>query len=72
MGGVIPNIIHNVEDLSLDDTYEAKTTNSMAAGGEMAFRPVTPKRTAEQEARLLAQAPVMATRNKSKERRVGN
>ena len=74
MGGGIPNIIHNVEDLSLENTYEAEATNSMAAAGKMAFRlrPVTPKRTAEQEARLLAQVPVMPTRTKSKERRAGN
>ena len=72
MGGGIPNIIHNVEDLSLENIHEAEATNSMAAGGEMAFRPITPKRTAEHEARLLAQAPVMPTRTKSKERRAGN
>ena len=72
MGGGIPNIICNVEDLSLDNTHEAEATNSMAAAGEMNFRPITPKRTAEQEARLIAQAPVMATRTKSKERRAGH
>ena len=72
MGGGIPNIIHNVEDLSLENTYEAEATNSMAAADEVAFRPITPKRTAEQEARLLAQVSEMPTRTKSKERRAGN
>ena len=66
-GAGAPNVIGNREDLPNEGSLASAEAAGSSAGDQVMYKPVTPRRTAEQQARLSTQAPQVPTRTKAKE-----